>query len=165
MSGEKPVYDYKQWYVNPARQIAGCNGDIAITLSNGTIIAVAYAQARPEDTLKNAQLIATAPKLQKENQSLRVQLAEAQGQVGVLRGALKVVEWIPGDLWDYCPSCLHVKKNGHSDFCIIKKALTQTAQAGGARGFTKEEAKAHSKMLGRLGTKVKTVPVEQWEAQ
>lgn len=51
------------WKVDTDRQVAGCNGDIAIT-SGQTTVAVAYARlGRPGETLANVHLIAAAPEL------------------------------------------------------------------------------------------------------
>ncbi len=51
-------------FVNTARQLAGCNGDIPITTEKGTLIGLAYARMRrPDETLANAHLFAAAPEL------------------------------------------------------------------------------------------------------
>lgn len=58
-----PDFTPGPWYVDTARQVAGCNGDIAIVKDNGTLVAVAYARRRPDETLANACLIAAAPEM------------------------------------------------------------------------------------------------------
>jgi len=60
----KPSFTHGQWQVNTERQVGGWNGDIAITLPGGTIVAAAFARAgKPCETLANARLIAAAPEL------------------------------------------------------------------------------------------------------
>lgn len=52
------------WKADTDRQVAGCNGDIAIT-RNGEMVAVAYVRSigGKDETLPNAHLIAAAPEM------------------------------------------------------------------------------------------------------
>lgn len=52
------------WYVNTAREVAGCNGDVAVVNEDNGIVAAAFARfAKPEETLANARMLAAAPEL------------------------------------------------------------------------------------------------------
>lgn len=70
-----------QWLVNADRQIGGCNGDIAITLLSGTIVAVAFARRNPDEALANAHLIAAAPELYEALKTLYASVEKACGNV------------------------------------------------------------------------------------
>lgn len=64
-ASRKEVYPVQKhtpgpWFVDMARNIGGWNGDVAVT-RNGRIIAVAFVCR--DETLANANLIATAPEM------------------------------------------------------------------------------------------------------
>lgn len=71
------------WVVDERRTVAGCNGDIAITTEHQSIIAAAF--FRQGETLANAKLIASAPRLQRERDAYRARAEKAESDLAELK--------------------------------------------------------------------------------